>query len=523
MGQTQKEITRRAGIVGLGTFSSRILGLIRESVIVALFPKEVVDAYQTAFMIPNSFRRLTAEGAFSTSIISVFSKIRAKGDMEASRRFIGAALGFALLFLLALTLTGVFGARWFTWLASWGSGGHQEKFELATSLTRMMFPYILLISLTALAMGLLNSAGKFFTPAFAPVLLNISIIGSALCLSGAALSLGVHPVYALVFGVLMGGAAQIAFQIPSLKSAGLLVRPSLDFKEEGLIRVLKLTGPMVLGAAAYQIGIFISNSLAWTLPHGSVMYIQSANRLMEMPLAILVMAVSTAALPSLAALHGQGRTKELKEAYAHALRLSLFVATPAMFGIIVLSEPIITVLYQRGLFTRVETLETAAALRWLAMGICAIALTRQTAPVFYALERVKTPVVMTLVYIGVFFPAALLLKGPFLHEGLCMALGLAAGAQALGLVMALRKQIGPLGFGQTLLSWSRMLLASMVMSAPVHLLSTLGSWEKGGNSPLNIGVLALSVLAGVVVYAITAHLMRIREMRVFLGEPRGRR
>ncbi len=160
MSETRKAITRRAGIVGLGTLSSRILGLVRESVIVALFPKEVVDAYQTAFMIPNSFRRLTAEGAFSPSIISVFSKIRATGDPDASRRFIRAVFGFSLVFLLLLTLTGVFGARWFTWLASWGSGGSREKFELAVGLTGVMFPYVLLISLTALAMGLLNVVGK---------------------------------------------------------------------------------------------------------------------------------------------------------------------------------------------------------------------------------------------------------------------------------------------------------------------------------------------------------------------------
>ena len=523
MSDNSKAVTRRAGIVGAGTLASRILGLVRESVIAAYFPKEAIDAYQVAFMIPNSFRRLTAEGSFSISVTSVFSKIWAGDDLDESRRFVRATLGFALMFLLALTGLGVLGAEGLAWAAGRGFTEHPEKFALATDLTRTMFPYVLFISLTALSMGVLNSAGRFFAPAFAPVLLNVSIIGCAVGLSGTMPSLGLNPIYALAIGVLIGGVAQMTLQLPSLKAIRLLVLPSFNLGHKGLRRVLKITLPMVFGAAAYQVGIFISASFASTLEHGAVTYIQFATRLMELPLAVLVMAISTAALPSLAALKGKGEMDEMKSVYGHALRLALFVATPAMIALVVLAEPVITIMYQRGLFGHDDVLKTAAALRWMAVGICSVALLRQTVPVFYALERVRIPVIMTVVNIAVYVACAIPLMDAFGHVGLCMALSAAATAQALGLVLILRRQIGRLGMRTTVVNWLRMLLASAPMGAAVWGVALLGRWEEGGNSALNIGVLAAAVVAGVLVYAGAAFALRSPELKELLGAVRRRR
>ncbi|MDJ0762944.1 MAG: murein biosynthesis integral membrane protein MurJ [Myxococcota bacterium] len=523
MGNTSTRVTRRAGIVSIGTFASRILGLVRESVIAALFPGAVVDAYQTAFMIPNVFRRLTAEGSFSISVVSVFSKIWAKRDPAASRAFVRSVLGFALIFLTVLTWVGMLGAEGFTWLASWGSAGHGEKFALATRLTRWMFPYVLFISLTALAMGLLNATGRFFAPAFAPVFLNLSIIGCAVGLSGAMPSLGLEPIFALAIGVLIGGGLQIALQLSSLRQARLLVLPSLAFGHPGLRRVLRLTGPMVIGTGAYMVGIYVNNSLAWTLPHGSVMYISFANRLVELPLAVVVMAISTASLPSLAALHGQKKIGEMKATYTHGLRLALFVATPAMVAFIALAEPIVAVLYQRGLFGHSETLSTAAGLRFASAGICSAAIVRNTVPVFYALEKVRIPVIMTFVFIFVHIGSGWMLKGPFLHVGLCMALSIAATVQGIGLVAALRKQIGRLGIGGLMLSWLRMLLASGGMAIAVVGVSTLGKWHEGGNSLSNVAVLCLAIVTGVVVYCMFSYLLRSPELKEIANAIRPKR
>ncbi|MBW2276247.1 MAG: murein biosynthesis integral membrane protein MurJ [Deltaproteobacteria bacterium] len=522
MGETERTVTRRAGIVGLGTMASRILGLVRESVIAAYFPKEAIDAYQVAFMIPNSFRRLTAEGSFSISVTTVFSKIWSKDELAESQRFVRATLGFALMFLTALVGIGMYGADGMAWLAGRGFASDPEKFALAADLTRTMFPYVLLVSLTALAMGVLNSAGKFFAPAFAPVLLNVSIIGCAVGLAGTMPELGLHPIFALAIGVLIGGVAQVALQLPALSALKLLVRPAFALGNRGLRQVLKITLPMVFGAAAYQVGLFVSANLASTLGDGAVTYIQFAARLMELPLAVLVMAISTAALPSLAALKGQGKLDQLKRTYGHALRLALFVATPAAVGLIVLAEPVITILYQRGLFTHADAVETAAALRWMAAGTCSVALVRQTVPVFYALEKVRVPVLMTVVNIGVFAACAVLLMKPFGHEGLCMALSIAATAQGLGLVLALRSRLGGLGLLRIGLNWLRMLGATLPMAVAAWGVSQAGRWELGGNSARNIGVLVAAVVAGVVVYALVAFAFRSPELGELLAAFRSR-
>jgi len=522
MSDAKNAVTKRAGIVSAGTLLSRILGLVRESVIAAYFPKETIDAYQVAFMIPNSFRRLTAEGSFSISVTSVFSKIWAEDDIDRSRAFVRSALGFSLIFLLVLTATGVFGAKWFASAAGWGFKEDPHKFAMAVSLTRIMFPYILFISLTALAMGILNSAGRFFAPAFAPVLLNVSIIGCAVGLAGFMPNLGVDPIFAMAVGVIIGGIAQALLQLPSLRAIGLLVLPSLNILNRDLRRVLKMTLPMLIGAAAYQIGLFISTAFASTMGTGAVTYIQFANRLMELPLAVLVMAISTAALPSMAALKGEGKLDEMKIIFGHALRLALFVATPAMIALVVLAEPVITILYQRGLFTHDDVLKTAAALRLLALGICFVALLRQTVPVFYSLEKVKIPVIMTMVNIVVYISTALLLMKPFGYLGLCVAVSLAASVQALGLIIILRKLIGPLSLQKTFLNWLRMLSACVPMAAAVYAVSLLGRWEIGGNSALNIGVLALAVLTGIVMYFIFAYIVRVPEMKELLGAVRAR-
>ncbi|MBN2714637.1 MAG: murein biosynthesis integral membrane protein MurJ [Deltaproteobacteria bacterium] len=511
MDNGKKIVAKRAGIVSAGTLASRILGLVRESVIAACFPKDAIDAYQVAFMIPNSFRRLTAEGAFSISLVTVFSKIWNEGNMDQSRDFARAIYGFSLLFLIALVIAGVFGAHWLTLAAGAGFVADPAKFELATSLTRTMFPYIFFISLTAVAMGMLNATGRFFTPAFAPVLLNVSIIGCAVGLSGALPEWGINPIFALAAGVLIGGVAQLVIQIPSLKRLNLLAMPSLALSSPPLRRVLKMTAPMIIGVAAYQVFNFEATAFASTLKEGSVTYITFAQRLFELPLAVLVMAISTAALPSLAGLVGNKNMDGALRIWNHSLRLALLVATPAMVAIIVLAEPLVTIMYQRGLFSHADAVETAGALQWLAAGMCSVALLRQTVPFFYALEKVRVPVIMTLVMIGAYTLAALLLKDVFGHRGLCMSLSIATTLQAVGLFFALRKNVGLLGGKKLLKNWLRMLGATVPMGIVIHYVSQLGNWSLGGNNLMNIGVLGLCVVTGILLYAVSAWLLRVSE------------
>ena len=511
MDAPEKNLTKRAGIVSAGTFASRILGLLRESIMAAIFPKEAIDVFQVAFMIPNSFRRLTAEGAFSISVTTVYAKLRATADADAQKQFLSALYGFSITFLGILAILGSCNAYWLTKAAGPGFVDIPGKFELATSLTRTMFPYIFFISLTSLAMGLLNASGHFFSPAFAPVFLNLSIIASMLGLSGWLPAIGLAPVYALAFGVLAGGVLQLALQLPSLRRLGLLARPTFTLRNPHLRRVIRLTLPMILGAAAYILNLYIASAFASGLGEGAVTYIGFSSRLMELPLAVLVMAISTAALPSLAALRGQGRTDDMKQVYNHAIRLGLLVATPAMIGLWALAEPIIVVIYQRGRFSYEDAVNTAHALKWLALGMCSVALLRQTVPVFYAIERVRIPVIMTLVNIVVYVVSALILRGPYGYVGLCMALALSTTIQALALVVILRLTIGKLGMGRVALNWLRLLAASAVMGAAAWGVAHFGQWSLGGNAPRNIAVLAIAMGVSLIVYAACCWLFRVGE------------
>ncbi len=523
MNEAGRSVARKAGIVGAGTLSSRVLGVVRESVIAAYFEKEVIDAFQVAFMLPNSFRRLTAEGAFSISITTVFSKLRQEGDPEQSRQFVSAVYGFSIAFLALLTVLGVFGAHWLTLLAGWGFSSDPGKFVLATRLTATMFPYIFFISLTALAMGLLNASGRFFAPAFAPALLSVAIIGCAVGLSGTMPSLGLDPVFSLAAGVLIGGVAQLVAQLPSLRALGLLVRPAINLRDPALRRVLKITAPMVIGASAYQAYNILATSFASTLGHGAVTFITFAQRFFELPLAVLVMAISTAALPGLAGLVGAGKIDEAKNVWIHALRLALFVSTPAMVALIVLAEPVITIMYQRGLFSHGDAVETAGALRWLSAGMISVALLRQTTPFFYAFEKVRIPVVMTFVNIGAYAIAAVFLKDRWGHRGLCMATSIAATVQGVGLLLALRMSVGTLGLTGLARNWLRVIVATVPMGLVIYFLSGFAAWEQGGNDLHNIVILAGCVVAGVVIYALTAWILRVAELRELVEALKRRR
>jgi putative peptidoglycan lipid II flippase len=306
-------------------------------------------------------------------------------------------------------------------------------------------------------------------------------------------------------------------QLPSLKQVKLLVMPALNLKDPHLRRVLKLTGPMIIGASAYQVFVILSAAFASTLGAAAVTYISFAQRLFELPLAVLVMAISTAALPSLAGMVGKGNMDEAVKIWSQALRLALFVATPAMVALIVLAEPVITVMYQRGLFNHHDVLQTAGALRWLAAGTVSVALLRQTTPFFYALEKVKIPVMMSFVMIAAYSAAAFFLKDTYGPQGLCMAVSVAATVQGVGLFIALRRTVGNLHISPVIKNWSKMMLASAPMGAAVYATSLLGDWQKGGNSILNIGVLGLCVITGVAVYIFCAWIFKVPEFHGLLS------
>jgi len=513
MSRETQAVTRRAGLVGACTFASRILGFIRDAVIMHFFAGQGSDIFVVAFTFPNTLRRLTAEGSLAIAFVPVFTSTHEKEGHEAARRMFASMTGVAFAVLVILVALGIAAAPAITYITGAGFARIPGKFEQTVSLLRYFFPYLLFVSLTALAGGALNSYRRFFAPAFAPVLLNISIITSIALLSEPLWNRGFPSVFSTAPGVLAGGTLQLLLQIIFLKKSGLLVLPAFNFRHPGVIKVLKLTAPMVLGAAAYQVMMILSRLFSSLLPEGTPTYIYIASRLVELPQAVFATALATAALPTLSRYRARNNLRGIKTTYIHALGTALYVALPACTGLVLLGEPVISVLYQRGEFTLPMMRATAETLKFMSLQVLAIAVVRQTVQVFYANENTKIPVLGGIAALIAFTLLSLLLMYRLLHVGLALAMTLAATAQAAFLVFMLRRMLGKLGFGQLARRSIKWAVASAVMGAGVWYIKGFGNWETGGNSVHNILVLAVAVTAGVIIFFAASWLLKIPEFR----------
>ncbi|NVL93011.1 MAG: murein biosynthesis integral membrane protein MurJ, partial [Desulfobacterales bacterium] len=341
----KEHVTRAAGIVGFFTFLSRILGLARDILIANFFGSGMTaDAFFVAFRIPNLLRRLFAEGSFSVAFIPVFTEYLQTRSKEEGFLLARAVSTFLVLILTGITILGIVFSPLIVRIIAPGFGGMGEKYALTVLLTRIMFPYIFLVSLVALFMGILNSLKHFAAPAAAPVFLNLSMIAALVFLAPSMRT----PTVGLAIGVVVGGVIQVALQIPFLMEKGLSFVPKWNPNHPALKRIGVLMLPTLFGSAIYQVNQLVGTLLASLLREGSVSYLYYADRLVQFPLGVFAIAISTAVLPSLSREAAQRDLDGLKETLSHALRLTMFITIPAMIGLIVLREPIIRLLFQRG-------------------------------------------------------------------------------------------------------------------------------------------------------------------------------
>jgi putative peptidoglycan lipid II flippase len=504
-------IAKAAGIVGGATFLSRIFGFIRDMIVAQLFGTGMAtDAFFVAFRIPNLLRRLVGEGALTASFIPVYTEYITRRPREEGNEFVQASFSILTVGLLLIAGFGILASPGIVRIMAYGFSQDPEKFALTVTLTRLMFPYIFFIGLVAMAMGVLNSWKHFFAPALAPVLLNLAIILCALSFS----SMFQEPVYSLAFGVLLGGAAQLALQVPFLQRRGIvwgfLFRPS----HPGVRRVARLMAPSILGLAVTQLNVLINTLLASYLPEGSVSYLYYADRLLEFPMGIFAIAVATAVLPVMAEHSAKEDWGKLRETLSFALRLVFFVTLPAMVGLIVLRQPILNLLFQRGAFTAHSTAMTAQALFYYSLGLAGFAGVRIVVPVFYSLQDTKTPVKVAFVALGANALLGLVLMGPLRHGGLALATSLAAGVNFALLIFLLRRKLGRIGLWQIFHSFLKSLAASAVMGATAMAICTQGEWEKTGASLEKAGLLSLAVLAAVLVYGGASYLFGSEELKL---------
>ncbi|EXI77405.1 MAG: putative peptidoglycan biosynthesis protein MurJ [Candidatus Accumulibacter sp. BA-94] len=494
------------------TLLSRVLGFVRDFVIARTFGAGMLtDAFFVAFKLPNLLRRLFAEGAFSQAFVPVLGEYKNRRGIDETRQLVDRVVSLLFLVVLAVTLLGMAAASLLVYISAPGFTDDPEKFALTVQLTRITFPYILFMSLVALAGGVLNTWSRFAVPAFTPVLLNVSFILMALYAAP-------HfdpPIMALGWAVFLGGALQLAFQLPALRRIGMLPRFSLTLRDDGVRRIFRLMGPAVLGVSVAQVSLLLNTVFASFLATGSVSWLYYADRLMEFPAGMLGAALGTVLLPSLARYHAGEQHDEYSQLLDWGLRLTFLLAAPAALALAILAVPLITTLFYHGAFTVTDVLMTRNALLAYSVGLLGLILVKVLAPGFYARQNVRTPVKIALLSLAATQIMNLLLIGSLQHAGLALSIGLAASLNAGLLYLGLRRQGVYTPQAGWFLFYGRLALAMAAMGATLWF--TTGdanawlSWKLGER----LLRLSLVIAIGAAVYFATLWVVgfRVRDFR----------
>ncbi len=436
-------LLRSTAVVGSMTFVSRILGFVRDMIFARLFGAAAgMDAFFVAFRIPNLLRRLFAEGAFSQAFVPVLSEYKNRGDAVAMRRLVDDVTGTLGGILLLVTVLGVLGAPLIVMLFAPGFLQHAEKFAITVAMLRITFPYLLFISLTALAGGILNSFGRFAIPAITPVFLNLCMIGAALWVAPQT----PQPIVYLAWGVFVAGLVQLLFQFPYLRQLRLLPRPRWGWRDPGVKRILRLMLPAIFGSSVAQINLLVNTILASFLVTGSVTWLYYTDRLVEFPLGIFGVALATVILPGLSQKHAEADPVAFSRMLDWGVRWVLLIGAPATVGLMALSGPLLASLFGYGAFNAQDVSMTSLSVIAYSAGLLAFMLVKVLAPGFYARQDTRTPVrigifamISNMVLNIVFVLAMRIFELPGQHAGLALANALSAYLNAGMLFYQLRK------------------------------------------------------------------------------------
>ncbi len=417
-----RSIAGAAGLIGAATFSSRILGLVRDVLLARLLGATIAaDAFFVAYRVPNLLRELLAEGSMASAFIPVFTEYHTLRSKKETWELASAAFTTLLSLVTLITLLGVVTAPALVWVLAPGFHDDAEQLNLTTLLTRIMFPYLIFISLAALTMGMLNSLRAFAAPALGPVFFNVCMIASALVLAPAL----EEPALGLALGVVAGGLTQFVMQLPGIQKRGLLFQWRFNPGHPGVRKIGTLIIPSLLGLSVVQINMTVSIILASYFPGGPT-YLFYGMRLIQFPLGIFGVALATAILPTLSDQASRGALDELRDTLGFGLRMIGFIILPAMIGVIFLRYPIVHLLFEHGAFSAADTQATAAAVLAYAVGLWAFAGIRIIVTAFYSLQDTKTPAFAAVAAMLINIVLAFLLMQPLAHAGLALATALSA-------------------------------------------------------------------------------------------------
>jgi putative peptidoglycan lipid II flippase len=491
----EHQLVRALGSISAATLASRVLGFVRDMVVALAFGAGgVTDAFLVAFRIPNMLRRLLGEGALSTAVIPVFAEYSVNRSREEFVTMLRAVLAAGLLALGVATALGIAAAPWLLRVIAPGFEADPGQLSLAVLLTRVMFPYLVLVGLAALAMGALNTHGRFFAAALGPALLNVGMIGAVILLQRHVQP----PILSLAIGVVVGGVMQLAAQVPSLHRCGLLVAPSLALGHPALGRVVRLLAPAAFGLASAQVAVFVNTLLASLLPAGSISFLYYADRIMEFPLGVFGVALASAALPAMSRAAAGGDTRGVGATLSFALGLSFYVTVPATVGLILFRTPIVRVLFERGQFTAADTVATAQALTWYAVGLVAFSGAHIAARAFYAVHAPGIAVRIGVLSVAANVVAALALMRPLGHGGLALASSIGAFVNFLALAWVARARFGGFGARALAASLGRTVLASSALT--VWCAAALWLWPAGASRLLEGACLLVAIAGGAGVF-----------------------
>lgn len=505
---SEKRLAKSTAIISSGIMTSRILGFIRDILIANFFGMKIfAQAFVMAFTVPNALRQLVAEGAVNTVLVPVLTEYHVKKDKTEFLRFANVLFNLFLVILLLVTIIGILAAPVLIRIIAPGFIIDPAKFFLTIKLTRILFPYILLVGLTAYCMGILNMFGHFAAPAFASAVLNATIIGGMLIF---------YPhvqITHLAFAVLAGGVLQLLFQVPPLLKRGPFFNIRTGLLHKSAKKVGRLFLPRMVGAGIYQINIVVDRMLAslqLIVGKGAVAALYYGNRLFQLPLALFGIAIATAALPTMSSLVVEKNIEKLKKSISFSIRNMLFLSVPASIGLMVLARPIIKVIFERGEFTSYATDVTSSVLFFYAIGLVAYGGIRILVAAFYAMQDTATPVKTAFFTLLLNIVLNVILMVPLKAGGLALATSISGFVNFCSLSIILEKKIGRFEGKETLNSLSKILFASLVMGFIAYGLMTMMPWDGGIKDTMN---LILIISTSIAAYLGLSIMLKVKEMR----------
>lgn len=510
---TGKSIASTAGTVSAATAISRILGLVREQVVAFFFGAGMAtDAFVAAFRIPNLLRDLFAEGALSSAFVPVFKEKIVKNGQAEAFRLANLTISALLLIVGAVVAIGIIATPAIVYASAKGFTADPAKFALTVNLTRIMFIYLLMVSISAVLMGILNSVGRFGIPALSPALFNIGMILAPLLLN----EYFDIPIYTLALGVIVGGIGQLVFQIPSLLRIGFRFKFMIDFADSGIRRILRLISPMVLGLSASRLNILISTLLASLLMEGAMSYLNYAYRLMHFPLGVFGVALGTVTLPKVSDDAARNDTAQLVRTFKEAIGLTMFLVIPSAAYLAGFSDDLVRLIYQRGAFGPEATVHTAKALYFYAFGLVGFAGVRVAAPVFYALDDARRPMFYSIISVA----ANIVLNFAFIplwgFAGLAAANSVAGLMNLFLLVFNMKKKITGINYLYFMIPTIKIILGS-VAAVLIMKAINIDYFISSGNligKILNVG---LQITGMSVIYIVLMLLLRVDEVKRLLA------